>query len=180
MSNKRHIPNEKIRGTVESLDPLVRAVFARGELSKLLTECDAEVSVSADAIAVRPLNLDIFGDSIPNDVGMCRLVVFGKNACGSSERHPNSTQYIIALKGHGTVRVLRGKNWLTDKYGEDWGSELETRWHVVESGVWHQPFASGHENWVVLAFHSAKIPVDEYMDERDVTILPSGAGPAGN
>ena len=130
-----------------------------------------------------PIPLEIFGEGLPREIRSGWIFVLRAGADTGAERHPNSHQRMMTLRGSGDMKTESKKGELRikkDEKGIDWqssvlvseaGAPLERRWISIPPSVWHRPVVGRDGDWVVISFHtvSAEELIEEKMDE-------SGAG----
>lgn len=89
--------------------------------------------------------------------------------------HPNITERLKSATLEAKEVLLQDQSKLAasitiqlELFGAELPSEisssLESRWHVVPAGLWHQP-TPGKEDWTVVAFHT--ISADRLVDDYD-------------
>jgi hypothetical protein len=154
-----------LRATVSEIDAFSRApqVLQALERARLDALHKLAWDPTAQAVAVR-LDVTSLGAAVPAAVGSIRVVVTRQADGDQLERHPNSTQYLLAMDGPLETHVQAEEGWRIDRYGGDGAQNtLDDRWHVVPPGLWHKTVAPGATNWCVVAFHSALEVDDEYQ-----------------
>jgi hypothetical protein len=109
-----------------------------------------------------PLDIGIFGNSLPQELRSCRLSVMRAGAAYHVERHPNAVQYVYSLNNSGSISIFDGNNWRTTELTSNAADPLVSRWHIVPPNAWHQP-VPGVNHWTVLGFHS--VPSTELIDD---------------
>ena len=150
---------------LKCLEKLVSRFENQEALNKAWAEAHEELSADPNcAVSIKPLDVSILGNDVAGKVGSCRLSIFRAGTAYNRERHPNSTQFIFSLEGSGEIHVLEESgSWRVDRLGGVDNGALETRWHWIPAGIWHQPIPSKDHNWVVLAFHTEAEVQDEFM-----------------
>ena len=91
--------------------------------------------------------LETLGD-LPKEIPLCRLYFLRANTKAPKERHKNSKQRLVSLRGSGSIWVEREGEW------RKCAVDARRGWHVVEENTWHFP-ESDDKVWVTLAFHTA-------------------------
>ena len=113
----------------------------------------------AREVATFPIAIDVYTEVLPEEIGSCRVSAMRKGTQGRRERHPNADQYVASLEGTGEIRTLKQSSWRGDIVSRD-----KEGLHYVPANVWHQPIPEKHNDWIVVAFHTASEVEDEYRD----------------
>ncbi len=148
---------------LRNLDMIVWAVKDQPSIQEAISRAEAELSQNPSKLgATVQIPLSVFGKGIPASIKSCRVFALRENAAFKTERHPNSHQRVLSIKGIGEIRVLEEGNQWTARLRSDPDAPFEERWSTVRENTWHQPVA-GPEGWVTLTFHTA--PEGESLDE---------------
>jgi hypothetical protein len=151
---------------LSNLDECVATPRAQAVIKEAVAKAETELQVERTKSGVSvQISLSVFGEDIPDFIKSCRVFVLRGATQFKTERHPNSTQRILSLKGAGEIRVFTEQGLRTASLRSDRYAAVDERWAVLEQNVWHQPVA-GPKNWAVLAFHTApeKELIDEYKE----------------
>jgi hypothetical protein len=135
---------------------------------------------------------------LPVHIRSVRLFALKAGASGPRERHPNSYQRVMSLRGSGVIRVWAGpcgetlpgggggfhrrvRRWkesasVVHQLQSQPDAPLHSRWSSVPPGLWHRPSAGPDTTWLTLALHTADSVslIDEYVEEDGIQ---GGAGP---
>ena len=109
------------------------------------------------------LAVDRFNPALPREIRSAWVFVLRAGVTTGAERHPNSHQRSMSLRGSGEVQNRSAEEWETATVTSDPAAELEERWASVPINVWHQ-WVVGEGNWTLLSFHT--VPKDELIEER--------------
>ena len=175
-------PEERAR--LENLDIIVRSDEMRAKINLVVDRVCAALSEKADALMTwEPIPLDVFGQKLPPEIRSGWIFVLRAGADTGAERHPNSHQRMMTLRGSGDMKTQSKKEELRikkDEKGIDWqsnvlvseaGALLERRWISIPPNVWHRPVVGRDVDWVVISFHT--VPAEELIEEK---MDESGAG----
>jgi len=175
-------PEEYAR--LEKLDIIVRSDEVRAKINPVVDRVCAALSKKADALMTwEPIPLQIFGEGLPPEIRSGWIFVLRAGADTGAERHPNSHQRMMTLRGSGDMKTQSKKGELRikkDEKGIDWqsnvlvsepGAPVERRWISIPPNVWHRPVVGRNADWVVISFHT--VPAEELIEEK---LDESGAG----
>ena len=155
--------NKREKSLLAKLGELARATAANSIIQEALVKAETELRQNPSKLGTTvQIPLSIFGKGIPAAIKSCRVFALRANTPFKTERHPNSHQRVLSIKGTGEVRVLEEENPWTARLRSDSDAPIEERWATLQENVWHQPVA-GPEGWGVLTFHTA--PDGESLDE---------------
>ncbi|MGH9755863.1 MAG: hypothetical protein ACREA2_24035 [Blastocatellia bacterium] len=142
-------------------DPLVKS-----ELSPILARVEkALAATSLEPQSWEPVPLDVFGAALPNSIKSCWVFIFRAGAKFGAERHPNSHQRTIALRGGAVFEVLEDNTWLPCPIGDSGGAESSSQSVSIPAGTWHR-IGIGPENFVSVSFHTTS--AQELIEETPV------------
>jgi hypothetical protein len=119
--------------------------------------------------------VELFDSKLPGqlrgEVRLCRAfsIKAGQRA-PHEEIHRNSIQRLVSYRGSGIVNCAKPGG-IDGAYeprrivspDSDEGKEISSCWDVVPENTWHFPQATGPQQWLGVAFHSAA--ADEIEDE---------------
>jgi hypothetical protein len=140
----------------------------------------------AETSVLMPLESGGF-PGLPVQIRTVRLFGLIAGTRARRERHPNSFQRVVSLKGTGVIQVWglgggldrasnRGGRRPTGKtrpvvsvlhrLRSDEDAPLGKRWSTVPTGLWHQAWAAPESDWVAMAFHTAQSGhlIDQYEE----------------
>ncbi len=138
--------------------PGVMAGLRRAQ-SDAAAQLGREPALRSTFVSLDPASL---GAMAPAAATSIRVAVSRAGVDTAVERHPNSTQVLLVLKGPVETHVETDGKWRIDRYGEGDAQTLENLWHLVPPGVWHKSNAPGPGDCTVVAFHSAAKVHDDY------------------
>jgi hypothetical protein len=168
------------RACLEKLDTIVRSDELRAKINPVVDRVGAALSQKLEALMTwEPIPLEIFGEGLPQEIRSGWIFVLRAGADTGAERHPNSHQRMMTLRGSGDMKTESKKGELRikkDEKGIDWqsnvlvsepGAPLERRWISIPPNVWHRPVVGRDGDWVVISFHtvSAEELIEEKMEE---------------
>jgi hypothetical protein len=172
------------RARLEKLDAIVRSDELRAKISPIVDRVCAALSQKPEALMTwEPIAVEIFGQTLPPEIRSGWIFVLRAGADTGAERHPNSHQRMLTLRGTGDMKTESKKGELRIKKDEkviDWQSNvlvsypsapLERRWISIPPNVWHRPVVGPDVDWVVISFHT--VPAEELIEEK---LDESGAG----
>ena len=169
---------------LEKLDTIVRSDELRAKINPIVDRVRAALSQQPEALMTwEPIAVEIFGQTLPPEIRSGWIFVLRAGADTGAERHPNSHQRMLTLRGSGDMKTESKKGELRikkDEKGIDWQSNvlvsyrsapLERRWISIPPNVWHRPVVGRDVDWVVISFHT--VPAEELIEEK---LDESGAG----
>jgi hypothetical protein len=113
--------------------------------------------------AWEPLTADLFGADAPPEIKSCWVFALRAGATFGSERHPNSHQRSIALRGAALFEVLDDGVWRQCPIDAD--AAPDGRCVSISPNTWHR-IVIGPETLVSLSFHT--VPAAELIEETPV------------
>ena len=120
-----------------SIRPQIASVLeAAADRALAVLEADASIPAAVEVVSLSDLT------EVPTHIGSIRVAVIRDGFDGGDERHANSDQVLLSLRGSGETHVETDAGWRTDRYGGG-GRALDDRWHVVPATVWHKSAAPG-------------------------------------
>ena len=132
------------------------------KLSPVLTRILRKLDDSPDAPqAWEPLPQDFFAVPLPGGVVSCWAFALRSGGKFTNERHPNSWQRSIAIRGSALFEVYEDGRWQPRPVAAS-GPDLEARAVSIPANVWHR-IMIGPETFVSLSFHTA--PASELIEE---------------
>ena len=161
------VPDSDERKTLETLDALLRERSVRQALEPVVQRVeDCLASSPAEPLAWEPLDISIYGSSLPRGICSSWVFVLRANTVSGAERHPNSIQRVMSYRGSADLQTKPSTKWISNPLVSRTNAPLERRWLSIPAGVWHQGVMGG-ENWVVVSFHT--VPAEELIEERPET-----------
>lgn len=158
------------RRMLETLDAAVREPRARRAIDaladRLLAQLDADPSA---AMTWAPVALDVYA-ALPTGIRSSWVFVLRRAASTGAERHPNSHQRVMSLRGSADLRTWETRaggrdEWRSHVLTSDPQASLEARWLSIPVNVWHEPVVGG-AHWTVVSFHT--VEAAELIEERPV------------
>ena len=158
------VPDRDERRTIETLDALLRKDSVRQALEPAVQRVEACLDASpAEPLAWEPLDVSIYGSSLPRGIRSSWVFVLRANTVSGAERHPNSIQRVMSYRGAADLQTKPATKWISNPLVSRTDAALEKRWLSIPAGVWHQGVMEG-ENWVVVSFHT--VQAEELIEER--------------
>jgi hypothetical protein len=114
--------------------------------------------------AWEPLPENFFGEPLPGGIVSCWAFALRGGGKFTNERHPNSWQRSIGIRGSALFEVYEDGRWQLRPVDVS-GSDLGARAVSIPPNVWHR-IAIGPETFVSLSFHTA--PASELIEETCV------------
>src|ERR1041385_2287489 len=104
---------------LEALDAAVRQPKAAGKLAAIADEVTRELARNPEArLAWRPIPLDTY-KNLPNEIASSWIFVLRANCTSGAERHPNSIQRFMSLRGSADMQTWDGKRWVSNMLSSD-------------------------------------------------------------
>ena len=152
------------RAVLEKLDSLSASPMVRGYLAEVVERVVQTLARDPTSVmAWEPLPLAIYGDALPSYIRSSWIFVLRAGATTGAERHPNSHQRMMSLRGAGDIQTGGEGCWRSHLLVSDDGAELLCRWASIPPNEWHQAVVP-NEDWAVVSFHTA--PAEELIEER--------------
>jgi hypothetical protein len=95
-----------------------------------------------------PVPLAAFSRPLPPEIASCWVFVLRPGAALPAERHSNSHQRSLSLKGTGTFELRENGRWVAYPI-------KDSAWASAPTGMWHRWFA-GPEPLALLSFHTVR------------------------
>lgn len=155
---------------LSTLDSLVFQPDALATIEQLANELTQQLqSKPTAAFARAELAISLFGAALPAEAKSSNVYVIRPGVSSGIERHPNSHQHSMSLRGEGTFALgLAGERCEHRLQGKASGA-IARRWVSIPPQTWHEAIA-GSGLWTVVTFHTA--PDREIINER---LSPPGA-----
>jgi hypothetical protein len=135
------------------------------KLSPLLTRITRTLDESPSLPqAWEPLSDNFFGEPLPGGIVSCWAFALRGGGKFTNERHPNSWQRSIGVRGSALFEVYDQGRWQPRPVDVS-GSNLGERAVSIPPNVWHR-IAIGPETFVSLSFHTAS--ASELIEETCV------------
>ncbi len=157
---------------LERLDRALRDPSVRGFVEAVADRLDVFLAENADApMAWESVPLSTYGDALAEDVRSSWVFVLRAGRASGPERHPNSRQRMMSLRGGGDfpTKVRLSDAWSSNELRSDLDAPLEERWVSIPPNTWHQGVV-GDRNWAVVSFQTASEA--ELIEERPVPGQP--------
>jgi hypothetical protein len=144
------------------LDRFLRENEGLRKLAPVLTRILRVLDGSLDLPqAWEPLSHSFFGEPLPGGIVSCWAFALRGGGKFTSERHPNSWQRSIAVRGSALFEVYEDGCWQPRPVTAS-DTDLEARTVSIPPNVWHR-ITIGPETFVSLSFHTA--PASELIEE---------------
>jgi hypothetical protein len=164
--------DEQERSILEALDAAVGRDSVIRELEPIVARVFTKLSADPGAsMAWEDVPLEVFGSGLPNQIRSSWVFILRAGATTGAERHPNSHQRMMSLRGVGDLQMGGPGRWRSNILADERDAELESRWVSVPTNVWHQAVVP-EEDWVVVSFHTAS--AQALLEERLDVIQPGG------
>ena len=164
---------------LETLDAAVRHPRAAAELAAVADEVARELVRNPEArLAWRPIPLDTYA-GLPDQIASSWIFVLRANCSSGAERHPNSIQRFMSLRGSADMQTWDGSKWVSNILSSDAASpeKLRARWLTIPINTWHRP-VMGSGDWTVVSFHTASD--EDLIEERPANDENPDAGEASS
>jgi hypothetical protein len=150
---------------VVELDRFLQERGGLQKLSPVLARITRVLDESPDMPqAWEPLPESFFGEPLPDRVVSCWAFALRGGGRFTNERHPNSWQRSIGVRGSALFEVYEDGAWQPRPVAAS-SSDLGARAVSIPPNVWHR-IAIGPETFVSLSFHTA--PASELIEETCV------------
>ena len=147
---------------VLELDRFLRESGGLQKLSPVLTRILDTLNNSTELPqAWEPLREGFFGKPLPGGIVSCWAFALRGRGIFTSERHPNSWQRSIGIRGSALFEVHEDGQWQPRPVTAS-ESDLSARAVSIPPNVWHR-ITIGPETFVSLSFHTA--PASELIEE---------------
>lgn len=139
---------------VAELERFLRESGGLQKLNAVLTRLVRTLGDSPDLPqAWEPLPENFFGEPLPGEIVSCWAFALRGGGKFTNERHPNSWQRSIGVRGSALFEVYEDGRWQARPVTAS-GSDLAARAVSIPPNVWHR-IAIGPETFVSLSFHTA-------------------------
>jgi hypothetical protein len=161
---------------LQALDAVVQSNELRAKIKPVVDRVCAALALKPEAVMTwEPIPLETFRQKLPPEIRSGWVFVLRAGADTGAERHPNSHQRMMTLRGTGDMRVvaLHGVSSTESASSSPWHSNvlvseasapLERRWISIPPNVWHRPVVGNEADWVVVSFHT--VPAEELIEEK--------------
>jgi hypothetical protein len=170
-----HVMEPEEYARLEKLDTIVRSDELRAKINPIVDRVRTALSQQPQALMTwEPIAVEIFGQTLPPEIRSGWIFVLRAGADTGAERHPNSHQRMLTLRGTGDMRVRAAaalSTWQSNVLVSYPSAPLERRWISIPPNVWHRPVVGRDGDWVVISFHT--VPAEELIEEK---LDESGAG----
>lgn len=176
---------EDERAILEVLDGLVGQSEVRQELDRVGSRLEERLEADRSSPLVwEAVDLSLYGGPVPDGIRSSWVFVLRAKTESGAERHPNSIQRVMSLRGSADLQTQvgqqPGETWTSNRLVSQPTAALEDRWLSIPCGVWHQGVMGG-ENWVVVSFHTAlaqdlieERPASQRGETLQRTYIPKG------
>jgi hypothetical protein len=138
----------------------------RSKLTETLARVEGVLAASEKRPqAWEPVSLTLFGPALPGIIKSCWVFVLRAGATFGAERHPNSHQRTVALRGSALFEVLPKDSWLPRPIDAASPDPVNGRWLSIPANTWHR-IKVGPQNLVSCSFHT--VPANELIEETPV------------
>ena len=170
---------------LEQLDRTLQLRSVREQITPIISRVQAELVQKTSALMTwDPISLEVFPDPLPAGIRSSWVFVLRAGADTGAERHPNSHQRMMSMRGSGDMRTECDGEWRSNLLVSDPIAPLERRWISIPQNVWHRP-VMGEVDWAVVSFHTAsdtalieELPLDDEQPDRGTRTSAVYAGRA--
>jgi hypothetical protein len=157
--------NAQERSVLESLDSVLQSDAVRAGVDPIVDRVARRLLEDhAAPMAWEPIPLSLFGDLLPTFIRSSWVFILRAGATTGAERHPNSHQRMMSLRGAGDLQSGGEGQWQSNPLVSERGVGLERRWVSIPINAWHQAVVPEKSDWVVVSFHT--VPPEELIEER--------------
>jgi hypothetical protein len=150
---------------VVELDRFLREGGGSEKLSPVLTRILRALDDGPDLPqAWEPLPKDFFAEPLPGGIVSCWAFALRAGGIFTNERHPNSWQRSIGIRGNALFEVYEDGRWQPRPVAAS-GPDVAARAVSIPPNMWHR-ITIGPETFVSLSFHTA--PASELIEETCV------------
>ena len=148
------------------LQAIIHSPTIRSQLTGTLARVEGTLAASQDQPqAWEPVPLERFGPALPRAIKSCWVFVLRANASFGAERHPNSHQRTVALRGSALFELYRDANWSPMPIDAASDDPMKGKWVSIPVSTWHR-IKIGPKTLVSLSFHT--VPANELIEETPV------------
>jgi hypothetical protein len=152
------------RSLLQDLDVALGQSSVRTRLEPFIARCFPKLAADTTAVmAWEHVPLEIYGGELPCEIQSSWVYILRAGVTTGAERHPNSRQRMMSLRGTGDLQTGEAGAWRSKLLVNEFSASLERRWISVPAGTWHQAVVP-NEDWVVVSFHT--VPPHELIEER--------------
>ncbi len=168
-SGQREALSAEERKILSQLDVLVNSPPIRQRLLHVADQVTQKLhQQSADTMAWESLPLEIYSNALPPLVLSSWVFVLRAGATTGAERHPNSHQRVISLRGNGDLQTGGPQHWQSQLLVSDDSADLLRRWATIPPNVWHQAVVPS-QDWAVVSFHTCL--ANDLIEERPDAVI---------
>ena len=160
---------------IGALEAAARSEAASAYVARVLERVERGLAAAPDApMAWESVPFAGFDRPLPEAIKSCWVFVIRAGAETGAERHPNSHQRSLSLKGRGEFQLRQEGRWDSYPLVSDPRAPLEERWVSIPQGTWHRLLV-GEGNWGMLSFHT--VAAQELVEERPIRPESLDGGP---
>ena len=149
------------------LAALLKDSSVKTELSPILARVEQALAAPPlEPQSWEPVPLDVFGAALPDSIKSCWVFILRAGARFGAERHPNSHQRTVALRGSAVFETLEDTTWAPRQIDASGNGEGSSQSISIPIGTWHR-IRIGPENFVSFSFHT--VPAHELIEETLVS-----------
>lgn len=142
---------------IADLDAAARAPGLATHAEEVITRLERRLDHAPDApMTWEEVPLVAFGRPLAPEIASCWIFVLRPGTELPAERHSNSHQRSLSLKGTGRFELRDGGQWVSY-------SIAEGVWASAPTGMWHRWFA-GPEPLALLSFHTVR--AEDLLEEH--------------
>jgi hypothetical protein len=150
---------------LESIDAVLRSEGVHSQICPIVERVRAELCRKKEAVMTwESIPLTVFAGALPREIRSAWVFVLRAGVDTGAERHPNSHQRMMSLKGSGDMRTGEPGQWQSNLLISNPETPLEQRWISIPQNVWHRPVVGKDADWTVVSFHT--VVAEELIEER--------------
>lgn len=114
---------------------------------------------------------ELLTPDFPSEIRSCWVFMLRGGATFGAERHPNSHQRSVALRGTATFEVLEDNVWAPRPIAGGGNDPLGNRWISIPPNTWHR-IQIGPDTFVSCSFHTAEAAalIEETPVAQDLSV----------
>jgi hypothetical protein len=150
---------------IPMLETVLRADGAADRIGEALDRVLQALAASDRTMAWEVLPLGLLGANVPSVICSCWVFGIRAGAETTAERHPNSHQRSLSLRGGGVFEVHDGGSWTPHALVSVAGDVPDRKWVSIPPGTWHRLLVA-RQPWGMVSFHT--VPANELIEEKPV------------
>lgn len=153
-------------GVLHELSGLITSQGVSQRIAPVLTRVESVLAASPEQPqAWESVPLSLFGLDLPAGIKSCWVFVLRSGISLGAERHPNSDQRTVALRGSALFEIFISGVWSPRPIDAAHTNPIEGRWVSISASTWHR-IKVGPQNLLSCSFHT--VPEAELIEETPV------------